>query len=137
MARPSSGHPTPGELEVLKIIWERGASSSRDVLEILNGDGQERAYTTVASLMNVMVDKRLLKRKPHGRAFVYSAAVPRHNTLTEMLRDLMGRAFEGSASQLFAHLLDSKQLSAKELEEIRKAIASHQSDQRSDPPAKR
>ena len=126
MPRPTSPHPTPGELEVLKILWDQGPSSSRDVLEILNEDGQSRAYTSVASLMNVMVDKGLLKRKPQGRAYVYRAAVARQKTLSQMLGDLMGRAFEGSASQLVAHLLDSKNLSEQELEEIRTAIDSHQ-----------
>lgn len=126
MPRPSSEHPTPGELEVLKIVWDAGPSSSRDVLQRLNADGKERAYTSVASLMNVMVDKSLLKREQQGRAFVYSAKVARKKTLSEMLGDLVGRAFEGSASQLVAHLLDSGKLSEEELNQIREAIDLHQ-----------
>ena len=126
MPRPVSQNPTPGELEVLKIIWEAGASSSRDVLDRLNQDGKNRAYTSVASLMNVMVEKKLLKRKQQGRAFLYSAAVARQKTLSQILGDLVGRAFEGSASQLVAHLLESGKLSEEELNEIGKAIKEHQ-----------
>lgn len=126
MPRPGSQHPTPGELEVLKIVWDEGASSSRDVLDHLNQDGKSRAYTSVASLMNVMVEKKLLKRKQQGRAFLYSAVVARQKTLSQILGDLVGRAFEGSASQLVAHLLESGKLSAEELDEIGIAIKEHQ-----------
>lgn len=125
MSRPSSQNPTPGELEILKIVWDEGASSSRDVLDQLNRDGKGRAYTSVASLMNVMVEKNLLKRKQQGRAFVYSAAVARQKTLSQILGDLVGRAFEGSASQLVAHLLESGKLSTEELDKIGIAIKEH------------
>lgn len=123
MPRPSHDQPTPGELEILKILWDEGPLSGRDVMEQLNTDGRERAYTSVTSLMNVMVDKRLLRRKPDGRAFLYSAAVPRKKALGNMLKDLIGRAFEGSASDLVAHLLNDGQLSDEELAEIRDTIS--------------
>jgi BlaI family transcriptional regulator, penicillinase repressor len=123
MPRPSHDQPTPGELEILKILWDVGPLSGRDVMERLNEDGRGRAYTSVTSLMNVMVEKRLLKRKPDGRAFVYSAAVPRKKALGNLLNDLIGRAFEGSANDLVAHLLNETQLSNEELTEIRKTIS--------------
>ncbi|QDT33038.1 BlaI/MecI/CopY family transcriptional regulator [Thalassoglobus polymorphus] len=126
MSRPSSVNPTPGELEVLKILWSCGECSSRDVQESLNEDGKERAYTSVASLMNVMVDKGLLKRKQQGRAFLYSAKAAKRRTLSELLSDLVGRAFEGSASQLVAHLVESGKLTQEELDQIRQAIDEHQ-----------
>lgn len=122
MPRPRSEQPTPGELEVLKILWDHGPATGREVLEHLNRDGQQRAYTSVTSLMNVMVDKGLLRRKPEGRAFRYDAVLPRHKTLSGILRDLVGRAFEGSPTALVAHLLDDARLSPTELEEIRRAI---------------
>ena len=123
MPRPSYDQPTPGELEILKILWDGGPLSGRDVMGRLNEDGRDRAYTSVTGLMNVMVDKRLLKRRPAGRAFTYSAAVPRKKALGSMLKDLIGRAFEGSANDLVAHLLNETQLSKEELAEIRKTIA--------------
>jgi len=127
MSRPKYDQPTPGELEVLKLLWEQGSSSGRDVMTQLNADGKERAYTSVTSLMNVMVDKGLLKRKPSGRAFNYTAAVPRRKALGNLLSDLIGRAFEGSPSALVAHLLDETKLSLAEVEEIRRTIDEHDS----------
>ena len=71
MARPRHVNPTPAELEVLQIIWKCGPSTVREVMTVLN---QERrcAYTSVMSLMNVMVEKGLLSQRPKGRAFVYA-----------------------------------------------------------------
>ncbi len=122
MSRPKHEHPTPGELEALKILWEHGPSSPRDVMELLNEDGKDRAYTSVASLLNVMLDKQLVSRKSRGRAFIYAAKVKRESTLRELVEDLVGRAFEGSAAALVAHLLNARKVSRQELDEIRRTI---------------
>ncbi len=126
MPRPRSEHPTPGELEVLQIVWRRGPSTVRQVLEELNR-ARPRAYTSVMSLLNVMVDKKLLRRKPHGRAFVYSARVQEQPTLREMVGDLVERAFGGSAGQLVAHALEQTDPSPQELDEIRRLIDAYRS----------
>jgi len=126
MARPKMEHPTPAELGVLQILWERGDSTVREVMEILEeSHGRQRAYTSVMSLMNVMADKGQLRRRPQGRAFVYSANVKQEQTLGEMVGDLWQRAFDGSASTLVAHLLDETNPTEAELAEIRKAINSY------------
>jgi len=125
MSRPREEQPTAGELEVLKVLWERGPSTVRDVMGVLNQD-RPRAYTSVMSLLNVMTDKGLVVREPQGRAFVYRAKTNRGRTLRRMLGDLLGRAFEGSTSQLVAHLLDQTKPSPPELEEIRRAIEKYQ-----------
>jgi BlaI family transcriptional regulator, penicillinase repressor len=124
MARPKEEHPTPGELEVLKVLWERGPSTVREVMEVLNA-ARPRAYTSVMSLLNVMTDKRLLVREPRDRAYVYRPKMNRGRTLRRMVGDLLGRAFEGSTSQLVAHLLDQSKPTAEELEEIRRAIETY------------
>ena len=127
MARPKEEQPTAGELEVLKVLWDRGPSTVREVMEILR-DERPRAYTSVMSLLNVMTDKGLVARLPQGRAFVYRPVVQRERTLRQMVGDLLGRAFEGSAHELVAHLLDQKQPSDQELEEIRRTIAAYQKE---------
>ena len=66
MARPKDEHPTTGELEVLKVLWQRGPSTVRDVLAVLN-EARPRAYTSVMSLMNVMAEKGQLVRREQGR----------------------------------------------------------------------
>jgi predicted transcriptional regulator len=128
MARPKHEHPTPAELEVLKIIWERGPSTVRDVLEALPVE-RPRAYTSVMSLLNVMADKGLLAREPHGRAFQYAARADREKTLGRLVRDLLGRAFEGSASLLVGHVLAQGQPSRRELEEIRRTLDEYRQQQ--------
>jgi predicted transcriptional regulator len=131
MARPKQEHPTPAELEVLKVLWERGPSTVRGVMDSLAEQGHRRAYTSVMSLMNVMADKGLLKRTPQGRAFIYSPRIDREKTLGRMIGDLWQRAFEGSASTLVSRLLDEASPSRDELDEIRKAIEAYQRDQAS------
>ena len=105
MPRPKAPNPTPAELEVLKILWEQGPATVRDVMEQLN-PSRPRGYTSVMSLLNVMFDKKLLRRKPVGRAFLYSARVDQTKTLGKMVDDIRSRVFDGSSSLLVAHLLE-------------------------------
>jgi BlaI family penicillinase repressor len=126
MPRPRSDHPTPGELEVLQVVWRRGPSTVRQVLGELN-QVRPRAYTSVMSLLNVMVDKKLLRRKPHGRAFLYIARVEEQPTLREMVGDLVERAFGGSAQLLVAHALEQTDLSEQQLDEIHRMIEEYRS----------
>lgn len=125
MPRPKEEQPTAGELEVLKVLWDRGPSTVRDVMEVLHAS-RPRAYTSVMSLLNVMTDKGLVAREAEGRAFVYRPQTDRGRTLQGMVGDLLGRAFEGQASQLVAHLLDQSQPTAEELAEIRRLIEAYQ-----------
>lgn len=122
IVRPKNEQPTPAELEILKVLWERGPATVRDVLEVLQESGDGRAYTSVMSLMNVMADKGLLTRTAEGRAFVYAARETRSETLGNLVGDLCRRAFEGSATTLVAHLLEEARPTAEEIDEIRKAI---------------
>ncbi|UUO06815.1 BlaI/MecI/CopY family transcriptional regulator [Blastopirellula sp. J2-11] len=125
MPRPKQSTPTAGELEVLKVLWDRGPSTVRDVMNELN-QVRPRAYTSVMSLMNVMADKGLLQRKPEGRAFIYEAKRPRDKTLGGILHDVLGRAFGGSASNLVAHLLEESKPSGAELDAIRRTLEQYE-----------
>lgn len=126
MPRPKHPHPTPGELEVLQILWEAGPATVREVLDVLEANDRGRAYTSVMSLMNVMADKGLLTRTPKGRAFLYSPAMKKDAALGRMVRDLCRRAFEGSASTLVTRLLDETNPSEDELKAIRDAIREYE-----------
>jgi predicted transcriptional regulator len=121
MVRPRNENPTPAELEVLQVIWDRGPSTVREVMTVLN-DKRPRAYTSVMSLMNVMSEKKLLTQKPKGRAFVYSAKASKDKTLSRLVKDLLSQAFDGSASAAVAHLLEHAGPDSEELNEIRKTI---------------
>ncbi len=130
MPRPRHDNPTPAELEVLKILWDRGPSTVREVMEVLNRR-RRRAYTSVMSLLGVMTEKKFVRREPRGRAFLYHAAVARHNTLRRLVRDLWGRVFEGSARDLVVHLLDEANVSKEDLAEIRAIIEQYEKKQKS------
>ncbi len=122
MARPRNDHPTPAELEILQVLWEKGPMTVREVLGALKVS-RRRAYTSVMSLMNVMAEKGLLSRAPQGRAFVYDAKVTRRRTRSRMLGDMLDRVFDGSARLMVAHLLEQARPNEEELKEIRRIIA--------------
>jgi BlaI family penicillinase repressor len=122
MARPRHENPTPAELEVLQVIWDQGPATVRSIMEVLNQQ-RPRAYTSVMSLMTVMAEKKLLTAKPQGRAFVYSARLTRMKAQSRILRDMLGRVFDGSASSLVTHLLEQANPAPEELDEIRQTIA--------------
>ncbi len=128
MPRPKEDQPTPGELEVLQVLWAKGPCTVRQVLDELIR-ARQRAYTSVMSLLNVMTDEGLLKRKPHGRAFLYEARAPQQRTLGRMVGTLLGRAFGGSASSLVAHVLDQAEPTPAELDEIRRLIDTYREGQ--------
>ncbi|MDZ4684589.1 MAG: BlaI/MecI/CopY family transcriptional regulator [Planctomycetaceae bacterium] len=133
MARPKAPHPTPAELEILKLLWESGPLTVREVLDHLNHIGPVRAYTSVMSLLNVMADKDLLDREPEGRAFRYRPKVERRSTLSGLIGDVWQRAFAGSTSALVAHLLEQTQPTPEELAEIRKALEQFEPRQEGQP----
>jgi len=130
MARPKPTTPTAGELEILQVLWERGPSTVRDVLEVLN-QVRPRAYTSIMSLMNIMVDKKLMVREPQGRAYVYRAQRAKEKTLGQIIGGVLGRAFSGSAHELVAHVLEQSKPSAGELDEIRRVIEAYEREEKS------
>jgi BlaI family penicillinase repressor len=121
MARPPSQHPTDGELEILRTLWDRGPSSLSEICESLR-QGREVATTTVATILRVMIDKGLVKRKPARRGHQWSAAVTQNAAARSMVGKLVDGVFDGSASRLAVHLVEAGQLSADELTELRKLI---------------
>jgi BlaI family transcriptional regulator, penicillinase repressor len=125
MARRPQETPTEAELEILKVLWERGPSTGRAVLDVLVAE-RKRAYTSVMSVLNIMAIKGQVIRKPQGRAFIYSAKRPREKTLGKMVNSLLGRAFEGSAASLVSQLLDQSKPTTEELGKIRKVIEEYE-----------
>ena len=124
MARPASQHPTDGELEILRVLWERGPSSLGEVCESLRRE-REVATTTVATMLRIMLDKRLVRRKRAERGYEWSAAVTQSAAARSMVGKLLDGVFDGSASRLVTHLVEAGQLSDKELAELHKLIDSN------------
>lgn len=113
--------PSDLELQVLSVLWERGPSSVRAVLEAMP-DGKERAYTTVLSVMQVMEKKGLLGHTVQGQANIYHPLVKRQQVLRPLMKELLRNVFGGSPALALQSLLDSGRVSDEELAEIRQVI---------------
>src|ERR671923_111241 len=115
--------PTDAELAILRVLWERGPSTVRQVHEAL---GRERptAYTTALKMLQIMTEKGLVRRDESDRSHVYQARLSEEQTQRQLVRDLLDRAFGGSASKLVMQALASRRASPDELREIRQAIDS-------------
>ena len=118
MPRPASKHPTELELAILKILWRDGPLPVRDARDALAAD-RDLAYTSVMTVMNIMVEKGYLRRRKQGARYVYRPVVGQEATSRRMLGDLVDRVFDGSASAAMVNLLDAADLDADELREIR------------------
>ncbi|TWT77818.1 Penicillinase repressor [Posidoniimonas polymericola] len=121
MSRPRSPHPTDGELEILRVLWEHGPAPLGVVCDALRAE-REVATTTVATMLKVMLDKQLVKRTSAGRGYQWSAAVSHESTADSLLGKLVDGLFDGSAERLVAHLVESKQLKPSELAELKQLI---------------
>lgn len=113
--------PTDAELELLKVLWQRGPSTVREVLEHLERD---IGYTTVLKLFQIMHGKGLVERDESARSHRYSPAHARNDVEGGMLRDLARRLFEGSTQQLVQAALAHEEVGADELVEIERMIRS-------------
>jgi len=113
--------PTDTELAILRVLWERGPSTVRQVHEVL-ADTRDTGYTTTLKLMQIMADKGLVTRNESARTHIYSAAAGQEQTEHALVKDLVDRAFGGSAAALVLRALSAKGTSAAELREIRRLI---------------
>jgi BlaI family transcriptional regulator, penicillinase repressor len=110
------------ELQIMNLVWDRGRVTVRDVYEALRARRQV-AYTTVMTMMNILDQKGFLKRVPgQDRAFVYEPARSRQTVMRAMVNEFLDRVFGGSANPLMLHLIEDKHVTAKDLDELRRAI---------------
>jgi len=120
--------PTDAELAILRVLWERGPVTVRQVHEALAD--RETGYTTTLKLMQIMADKGLVTRDESARTHVYAARVSQQQTQRQLVNDLVDRAFGGSAAELVLRALSDARTSAEELREIRKLIDEAREDRR-------
>ena len=119
--RPSSATLTPQELELMKIVWQKGQATVRDVYETLL-ERRKIAYTTVMTMMRVLEKKGYVKTQRVNRAYVYRPARPQRQVVRSMVREFVDRVFNGSAQPLLVHLVEDRRLSSEELEELERLI---------------
>ncbi|MBN1419507.1 MAG: BlaI/MecI/CopY family transcriptional regulator [Planctomycetes bacterium] len=135
MARKKLPRPTDAELAILRILWERGPSTVREVHEAQNdrskrtghADQTERSketgYTSALKLLQIMLEKGLVDRDESERSHVYRARASEDATQRQLVGDLLDRAFGGSARTLILQALSAKKATPEELAEIRRLLA--------------
>jgi BlaI family transcriptional regulator, penicillinase repressor len=120
---PTNGlpRPTEAELEILRVLWDRGPSTVREV-HTETTRTRTAAYTTVLKLLQIMTDKGLVTRDEADRSHVYSPRVAEQVTQRQLVTDLLERAFKGSTASLVMQALDASRATPDELAEIRRLI---------------
>jgi predicted transcriptional regulator len=123
MAKKNLPRPTEAELAILRVLWDRGPCTVRDVQEALERE-RRTGYTTALKLLQIMTDKGLVRRDDRQRTHVFEAVLPAETTQRQLVRDLVDRAFGGSAQQLVMQALSAKKASKADLAEIRRLLDS-------------
>ena len=121
MARSKTPRPTDRELTILRILWDNGPSTVRQVNEAMNADGST-GYTTTLKLMQIMTDKGLLHRDDSQFKHIFKPALTEAKAQKQLVGDMLERAFSGSAKKLVMRALSAKKISAGELASIRKML---------------
>jgi BlaI family transcriptional regulator, penicillinase repressor len=120
--------PTDRELEALKVLWDRGEVTVRDLADAMNAGADEHgddhlAYTTVLSLLQVMEQKGLFGHRREGKAYVYLPRVERQSTIRRLAGSFLDKVFDGAVDEYLVHALESKRLSSAELDQLDAMLA--------------
>ncbi len=121
MSKRKVRQPTDGELEILQVLWEEGPSTVRQVQDVLC-HRRDVGYTTALKLMQIMTEKRLVRRDESQRSHIYHARLSREDTQQQLVSNLMSKAFGGSAEKLVMQALSAKAVSREDLAGIRKLL---------------
>ena len=113
--------PTDAELAILRVLWEHGACTVRQVHEALSRE-RPAAYTTALKMLQIMTEKGLVRRDVSDRTHVYQPRLSEEQTQRQLVRDLLDRAFGGSSSKLVMQALSAKRATPEELSEIRRLL---------------
>ena len=123
MPRSGSDHPTELELEILKVLWGEAPLPVREVRRRLDERaGRTLSHSSVITMLNIMVRKAYLRRKREGKAFLFTPKVGKEDVARGMLGDLLSRVFDGSASAMALNMIETADLDADELAELRRLI---------------
>ncbi len=120
--RPTSTQPTDAELALLRVLWDQGPSTVRQVFDALLRE-RDTAYTSVLKMLQVMLEKGLVTRDDSERSHVYEAANDRASTQKGLLRDLLDKAFGGSAKELVMAALEEERMDPRAKSQVRDLLA--------------
>ena len=129
--KPPKPQPTDAELLILKVLWDLGPSTVRQVHETLQQtQASKTGYTTVLKLMQIMAQKGIVDRDESNRSHVYSAVRSRETTQQSIVGTLIDKTFSGSTAQLVLSALSAKPASEEELAQIRAMLNQADSERR-------
>ncbi|HVF55554.1 MAG TPA: BlaI/MecI/CopY family transcriptional regulator [Pyrinomonadaceae bacterium] len=115
--------PTDVELSILRVLWQHGPGSVREVLAQFNESRQtEAGYTTILKMLQIMADKGLVERDDSRRPQVYRARLTQEQTQRQLVSDLLDKAFGGSAKQLVMQALSAREASEEELGQVERLL---------------
>jgi predicted transcriptional regulator len=121
VGRPQSSQPTQVELQILRVLWDEGPATVGEIHKAL-ATQKGTNYSTTVKMLSVMLEKGLVKRDESARPHVYRSVAAQETTQKRMLRDLIQRAYDGSAGSLVLQALSSQKASKEELAEIRRLL---------------
>ncbi|HEY2839480.1 MAG TPA: BlaI/MecI/CopY family transcriptional regulator [Pirellulales bacterium] len=125
--------PTERELEALKVLWQTGGATVREVWRALADADHDLAYTTVLSLMQVMEQKGLVRHRAEGKAYVYSARVEPDKVYRQLAGGFLRRVFDGAVDQYLVHALAGRRPSDEELDRLQQMIEAARAQPRGKP----
>lgn len=131
--------PTDRELQALKVLWDRGEATVREICDALNAAGERLAYTTVLSLLQVMEQKGLVIHRREGKAYIYLPQLAREKTLRQLAGEFLDRVFDGALDEYLVHALGKRKISAAEVKQLEAMLraAKSQNPQKSSPSKKK
>jgi len=115
--------PTERELQALKVLWQQGEATVREICSEIGRGGDALAYTTVLSLLQVMEQKGLVGHRASGKVYAYFPLVKREPTVRALARGFLDRVFDGAVDEYLVHALESKRPSAEEIRKLEELIA--------------
>lgn len=119
--KPKKTVLTDQELAIMKVVWEKGNATVREVYEELLKQ-RKIAYTTVMTMMGILEQKGRLTKTSRDRAYVYSPAETQGEVVGNMVHEFVKRVFNGSAKPLLVHLVENRQIGKEELDEIQEIL---------------
>ena len=123
MAKKKRQKLSPANLEIMKVIWEKGEVTVNEVCEAINSGRKDKLRrTTIQVQMNRLEDYGWLKHRKKGRVFVYSAVLEKHKTRKEILNDIIDRVFSGSKAELVKCLIEDEAVTPEEIRELRELL---------------
>ena len=125
MARPKAKELTERELEIMHVFWDRGESTAADIRDALETQGRELAYTTVATLVRILLDKHFLTQTGFERPFRFKPVRTFEEVSRSLLGDLVQKVFGGSRSRLLVQLLGEEKLTPKERQRLQEILRCH------------